>query len=216
MKKIIISFFILIFMVFNSFSEEWVSEKGQKLIFLNQTAIIFNDKLLSEIGPEITKWKNAIMSLSIDKSGNLFCDIKISTDDYKLSRTQDWIRYTLYTKLYYNIEDENQKDAFLSLGFIVRFRNEFSRGSIEQYAALQQRYGMVVVYPDTHLEASSYTAELNYNSNYDLFPKYNEISQSWNAAYLYCYIIGDFEAIKDMPVPPGLDDSFKKEQYKKE
>lgn len=209
MKKNFSIFFLLLLLSLNVFSEEWISDNGQKLIFVNRTAIKFNENFLPDFGPKISGWKNAIIGLSIGKGGNIFCEIIISRDDYALSRSENWIRFDLYTELNQHIEDNNQRKDFLALDFVVRLRNELSRGTIEQYAALQRYQGMVVIYPDTHLNAGNYTADLRYESNYDLFPKYNEVAKSWNAAYIYQYIVGNFEEIKDMPVPPGLDDSFK-------
>ena len=209
MKKVFSIFFLLLLISLSVFSEEWISDKGQKLTFINRTAIKFNENYLSDFGPEISCWKNAIIGLSIGKEGNVFCDIVITRDDYVLSRSENWIRFDLYTELKKHIEDNNQREDFSSLDFVVRLRNVFSRGTIEQYAALHRYQGMVVIYPDTHLDAGNYTAELRFESNYDLFPKYNDVAKSWNAAYIYQYIVGNFEEIKDMPVPPGLDDSFK-------
>lgn len=207
MKKISCILCLFFIISISIFSEEWVSDKGQKLIFINQTAIKFKENSLADIGPKIRCWKNAIMSLSINTEGNALCDIIVSPDDYNIVESTEWISW-LYSWFYSHIEDEKQRNAFMSIGFIVRYRNEFSRGAIEQYAALR-RSGYVKFYDDTHFEAGGYTADCTDYSYF--YPKYNEVTQSWNSGYIYRYIIGDFEIIKDMPVPPGLDDSFKKD-----
>lgn len=199
---LLISFFLF---TINIFSEEWISERGQKLIFINQTAIIFKENSLDDIGPKINNWKNAIMSLSINNEGNALCDIIVSPDNYDIAVATNWIPY-MYSWFYSHIENEKQQRAFMSIGFIVRFRTEFSRGAIEQYGALR-RSGYVKFYDDMHFESGPYKADSNDFSW--LYPKYNEVSQSWNSGYIYYYIIGDFERIMDMPVPPGLDASFK-------
>lgn len=205
MKKKLIIILACFVLAINAFSEEWVSENGQKLVFINQTVIKFKENSLQDIGPKIRCWKNGIFSLSIGKDGNALCDMLFTPDNYDIAEATGWIPW-LYHWFWTHMEDEKQKFAFMDLGFTIRYRTEFSRGSIEQYAALRPN-GYVKFYPDVHLEAGGYSAD---SSDYGYFyPKYNEASQSWNSGYLYRYIIGDFDKIMDMPVPPGLDDSFK-------
>ena len=206
MKKIFVTFFLFFLIGITAFSEEWISEKGQKLTFINLTAIKFNENSLEKIGTKITRWKNANMYLNISSDGNIICEINIIPDNYDVANSTEWIAW-LYNWFITNIADEDQATTFMSLGFYVRYRTVFERGTIEQYAALR-RSGYVKFYNDMHFEAGDYKAD---NNDFSwLYPNYDEETKNWNSGYLYRYIIGDFDAIKDMPVPPGLDDSFKK------
>lgn len=195
-------------MLAHCFSEEWVSANGQKLTFTNLTSIKFKEDSLSNLGDKIARWKNASIVFSLNNQGNALCKIDITPDNYDPIGSIEWIAW-LYNWFILSIEDSNQRIGFMDLGFFVKFRLNFSRGEIEQYAALRQS-GYVEFYDDMHFEAGGYKADST--DIYDwLYPKYNAASKSWNSGYLYRYIIGDFESIKNLPVPQGLDDSFKKD-----
>lgn len=207
MKKKIFFVITLFLISLNVFSETWVSDKGQTLSFTNVTSIKFKKNCLEDLGKDITRWKNANITLSINDQGNALCEIIIVPDNYDPIASTEWIAW-LYSWFIRSIEVESQKHGFISLGFFVKFRLNFSRGSIEQYAALR-RSGYVKFYDDMHLSAGLYTADSTNIQDW-LYPKYNDASKSWNSGYLYKYIIGDFDSILDLPVPEGLDDSFKK------
>lgn len=207
MKKYLFLFALFLFVTLDCFADTWTSEKGQKLTFTNLTSIKFKKDSLPKIGEEITRWKNASIVFSINNQGNALCEIVIVPDNYDPLASTEWIAW-LYNWFITSIEDSSQQSGFMNLGFFVRFRLNFSRGSIEQYAALK-RSGYVKFYDDMHFEAGDYKADST--DMYDwLYPKYNAATKSWNSGYLYKYIIGDFESIKDLPVPAGLDDTFKK------
>lgn len=204
MKKNFAIILILLIGCGTLFAEVFTTEKDQKIAFINSTKIEMTEKTAETIAANLWSWKNAVFLMSINDSGNILIEVVIEPDKFSILDSTNFLAW-LYYNIAGNISNENQRNDFYRCGFFVNLLFKLPRGNLNFYASLRKN-GRVMLYDNFKVESGSYSGEVR-----DFVPTYNSLTESWNSAYLYYYIIEDFERIKDMPVPPGLDDSFKNE-----
>ena len=175
MKKQNILFLFFFLYTYFIYAEEWVSNKGQKLKFINRTSIEFKENSLADLGEKITQWNSADIIFSINTKGDAVCEIIVVPDNYDVLRSTEWIAW-LYSWFYSNIKGKEQQYSFMDLGFLVTFRLKFSRGIIEQYAALRKS-GYVKFYNDMHFISGQYTADSKDIRDW-YYPQYNSIKKA--------------------------------------
>lgn len=204
MKKNFAIILILLIGCGTLFAEVFTTEKDQKIAFINSTKIEMTEKTAETIAANLWSWKNAVFLMSINDSGNILIEVVIEQDKFSILDSTNFLAW-LYYNIAGNISNENQRNDFYRCGFFVNLLFKLPRGNLNFYASLRKN-GRVMLYDNFKVESGSYSGEVR-----DFVPTYNSLTETWNSAYLYYYIIEDFERIKDMPVPPGLDDSFKNE-----
>lgn len=205
MKRFFTAILLVTIISCSVFAEVFTTEKEQRIAFINSTKIEMTDKTAETIAPNLWSWKNAVFLMSINDNGNILVEVVIEPDKFSILDSTTFLSW-LYYNIAGNITDETQRNDFYRCGFFVNILYKLPRGNLNFYAALRKN-GRVMLYDNFKVESGSYSGEVR-----DFYPSYNSVTGSWNSAYLYYYIIGDFERIKDMPVPPGLDDSFKNEE----
>ena len=214
MKRYFISFVLIVSVVFLH-SEEFVTEKGQKVVFTNSTKINLEDGVASDIAENLTYWRNATANLTVTKDGSIVLYTMIEPDTFPFVSYGLFLPHFFATGFYRNIikrlPERKLRYDFVQCSFTMINIFKFPRGTITFYYFATNKAEMIE-YNKCDIEAGGYKAECTKgeHGDWNLKPSYNSISNSWNAGYLYRYVIGDFKSIMDMPVPEGLDASFKK------
>lgn len=186
------------------FSEKWISPQGQVFTFTNETSISIKDGSLESLAAHFYKWKNAKITFAINNRGIPICVSEIESTKYSLYDSDDYVPF-LRTWLANKISDEEQQSAFLNSGFYISSTHKLPNGTITQYGALRLS-GYVQFDNELIIKAGNYSG--NFNNKATTVPQSSQ--NSCNAAYLYLYVTGNYEKIDYLPVPSGLDDSFKK------
>ena len=117
----------------------------------------------------------------------------------------DWFYGEHRNSSYYS--DLNKMDPL----YVFNYRNK--NGKIQFQGIIQTAYyGTILKIPVFFITCGSYeirdSAEGVYGSTKSL-PHYNAIKSTYNAAYFVSYLFSDYQKIKDLPVPTGLDTGFK-------
>ena len=206
MKKILTTILFLFLISCSIFAETYTTKKNQRIVFSNTTNIEMTEKTAETISENLWNWKNAAVIMSINDSGTIVLNMLIETDTFSILDSTSFLSW-IYYNILGNITNEAQKSDFYNCGFFVNVIFSLPRGDLTFYASLRKN-GRVMLYDNFKVKSGDYSGEVSEDFN----PRYNSITDSWNSAYLYFYIIGDFERIKDLPVPPGLDDSFKNKE----
>lgn len=203
MKKIVAISFALLSLSF-VFSEKWTSPQGQVFTFTNETSISIKDGSLESLATHFYKWKNAKITFAISNRGIPICVSEIESTEYSLHDSDDYVPF-LRAWLANKIIDEEQQSAFLNSGFYISSTHKLPNGTITQYGTLRLS-GYVQFDNELIIKAGNYSG--NFNNKATTVPQSSQ--NSCNAAYLYLYVTGNYEKIDYLPVPSGLDDSFKK------
>lgn len=131
----------------------------------------------------------------------------INTDmPYKyFHAVSDWFYGEHRGKTYYS--DLNNLDPL----YVFNYKNK--NGKIQFQGVIQTSYyGSQLKMPVFFITCGSYevrdSAEGVYGATKTL-PHYNAVKSTYNAAYFVSYLFSDYQRIKDLPVPNGLDASFK-------
>ena len=203
MKKIVAISFALLSLSF-VFSEKWTSPQGQVFTFTNETSISIKDGSLESLATHFYKWKNAKITFAISNRGIPICVSEIESTEYSLHDSDDYVPF-LRAWLANKIIDEEQQSAFLNSGFYISSTHKLPNGTITQYGTLRLS-GYVQFDNELIIKAGNYSG--NFNNKATTVPQSSQ--NSCNAAYLYLYVTGNYEKIDYLPVPSGLDDTFKK------
>lgn len=204
MKRKVVAILLALFSVSFCFSEKWTSPQEQVFTFTNETSISIKDGSLESLAAHFYKWKNAKIVLAISNRGVPTCICEIESAEYSLYDSDDYVPF-LRTWLANKISDEKQLGEFLNSGFYVSSTHKLPNGTITQYGALRLS-GYVKFDNELIIKAGNYSG--NFDEQVSTVPQASQ--NSCNAAYLYLYVTGNYEKIDYLPVPSGLDDSFKK------
>lgn len=100
----------------------------------------------------------------------------------------------------------------VNLMYVMNYQTKNGYIQLQGFPSKSSNWGVTV--PVFFVSCKSYEGKDSTSVLYGIdkmLPHYDKVSATWNVAYLVAYVFGDYKYLFDIPVPHGLDASFKKD-----
>lgn len=214
-------------------AEVYTRKDGSKVTLVNTCkGVLGSIRNVSALADEFDKIENAAKEISVTLSLDNKITFTIYTEDTGISDSlysneyhflHNWLPKEYFRTIYlWFLDEAENKGYFNDISddmFLFIFNYKTKNGAVQFQGLYRPHYfnGItmnILTVPVFFVDCVQYRGKGYFDltggqpAYFGEVPHYNKLKNSWNVAYLVAYIFSDILQIKDIPVPPGLDDSF--------